>query len=272
MKIISSDNDTVSAYFKETKEKSSLIFSLARRDIKIKYAQSFLGVAWVLLQPITGALIFTFFFTQMFTFSEGLKIPYHLFAFSGYLCWLLFSQLINSAGTSLMQEERLIKKVYFPRIILPLSKLIVQIFDFSVGLVALIIISCFYDLSILFRFVFTVPAILLIVMNSLSIVIWLSALTIRYRDLHHIIPYIISFGIWLTPVFFPSEFFPEKYRWMLDLNPLAYDIDLFRNLLYDLPLPSLSLITISVHFLFFIILIFGFNYFLKIDRLSSDYL
>lgn len=272
MKIISSDNDSISDYLSETKEKSALILSLARRDIKIKYAQSFLGIFWVIIQPITGALIFTFFFTQMFSFGEGLEIPYHLFAFSGYLCWLLFSQLINVAGTSLMQEENLIKKVYFPRIIIPTSKLLVQLFDFLVGLIALVLISCFYDLAVLYRFIFTIPAVILILINGFAIVLWLSALTIRFRDLHHIIPYLINFGIWLTPVFFPSQFFPEKFRFLLEINPLAYDLDLFRSILYGLPLPTLSWFTILVHLLFLAVMLTGFKYFLKIDRLSSDYL
>ena len=272
MKLISAKNDTLTSYFAETLEKSELILSLARRDIKIKYAQSFFGIAWVLLQPITGALIFTFFFTQMFSFGEGLSIPYHLFSFSGFLCWLLFSQLVNLAGTSLVQEERLIKKVYFPRIIIPLSKLMVQLLDFAVGLLALILISSFYYPAVLYRFIFTVPAVILIVLNSMAIVFWLSALTIRYRDLHHIIPYLISFGIWLTPVFFPSVFFPEKFRWMLGINPLAYDIDLFRSLLFGTPLPTLSPLIIGVHLGFVFLLLTGLRYFLKIDRLSSDYL
>lgn len=272
MKLISSKNDSIGSYLFETKERLSLISALAHRDIKIKYAQSVLGIAWVLLQPLTGALIFTFFFTQMFSFGDGIAIPYHLFAFSGFLCWLLFSQMVNVAGTSLLQEENLIKKVYFPRIIIPLSKILVLLFDFGVGLIALILISCFYDTSVLYRFIFTIPAIILILINGFSIVLWLSALTIRFRDLHHIIPYLISFGIWLTPVFFPSSFFPEKFRWMLDFNPLAFDIDLFRGLLYNQPLPSLSILTIVSHLFFILMLVFGLRYFLKIDRLSSDYL
>lgn len=246
---------------------------MAKRDFSVKYSQSFLGPAWIILQPITGMLIFTFFFTYVFPIDQRiLDIPYHLFCFSGYMSWLLFANIVNGAGISLMAEENLIKKVYFPRIIVPLSKSLTYFFDFLVSFVVLILIAVFFDLAVLYRFILTIPAILLLFTHGFTIALWLSALTIRYRDLIHIIPYLINFGIWLTPVFFPMSLLPDKVKFLVKLNPLTFPIELFRSLLFSNTMPEFSYFVVITQLGFFILLYVGLRYFIKIDKLLSDYL
>tara|TARA_R110000868_G_scaffold388990_1_gene658143 strand:- start:136 stop:981 length:846 start_codon:yes stop_codon:yes gene_type:complete len=262
----------IQPYIIETVSRLSLISAFVRRDLGIKYSQSVLGVSWVLLQPVTGAVVFTFFFTQLFSWFQDIPIPYHLFAFSGYLCWLLFSQIIAVGGLSLVHEEQIIKKVYFPRILIPLAKCCAALVDFFIGLVVLIIISAFWKPMIIFNVPLIIPAVFLIMLNGLSIAIGLSVLTIRNRDLHHIIPYLINFGIWLTPVFFPSNIFPDEFRFVIDANPLAYSIELFRSLLFGTALPKLNVLIVSSQLIMFLALMLGLVYFIKIDCKLSDYL
>ncbi|MCB9204962.1 MAG: ABC transporter permease [Flavobacteriales bacterium] len=259
-------------YLLESIDRFPLVLSFIRRDIGIKYSQSLLGISWVVLQPITAAVIFTFFFTYLFSFFQDLLIPYHLFAYSGYLCWLLFSQTIASAGLSLVHEERIVKKVYFPRVLIPLAKTGACFVDFLIGLLVLLVISTFWKPTVALNVFLTLPAVALLLINGLSIAIGLSVLTLRYRDLHHIIPYLINFGIWLTPVFFPYQAFPDDIRFIVEANPLAFSIELFRSLLFGLEIPEINFVVASSQLLMFLILVFGILYFVKIDQDLSDYL
>lgn len=254
-------------------KKKRLIILLAKRDLSVKYAQTVIGFGWTILQPLTGMVIFTIFFTKVFSLdTSGVGIPYHLFSFSGFICWILFSNIVSGAGTSLLQEENLIKKVYFPRIIVPLSKTLNYFFDFLFSFLILILISLFYDINVMWRFILVIPSLFLILLNSLTIAVWLSALTMRFRDFNHIIPYIINFGIWLTPVFFPMQLLPENIKVIVQLNPMSFSIELFRASLFGLELPELSFGVIGVQLSLFIVLILGLNFFIKIDKLMSDYL
>lgn len=260
-------------YLKKAYNQIDLLILMAKRDVSIKYSQSFFGVGWIALQPITGMFIFTLIFTQAFFINTNdIGIPYHLFCFSGYMCWILFSNIIGGAGISLMQEENLIKKVYFPRILVPASKIINYFLDFLVSAIILIIISIFFDFSTFYRIFLTIPAIILILINGFTIAIWLSALTIRFRDFNHFIPYIVNFGIWFTPVFIPLNYFPQNVKFLVELNPMTYAIELFRGLFFGLQLPQISVIFIIVQLFVFIILLGGLKYFIKIDKLLSDYL
>ncbi len=271
--IILTENRTLFNYLKEIFFRKNLILLMAKRDLRVKYSQSLLGVAWIVIQPLTGMAIFTLFFTQVFSIdNKSLSIPYHLFSFSGFMCWLLFSNIINGAGISLMLEENLIKKVYFPRIIIPLAKTLNYLVDFFLSFLVLLIISAFYDLNVIWRFVFTIPAILLILINGFTVALWLSALTMRYRDFNHFIPFLINFGIWLTPVFIPLQMLPENIRFLVELNPMTYSIELFRSLMFGLDLPLLSFTFVLVQLFIFILLLLGLKYFIKIDKLMSDYL
>jgi len=220
-----------------------------------------------MIQPLTGLLIFTFFFNYVVKVDTG-GIPYPLFAFSGMISWYFFSSLMAQSGTSLMQSQYLIRKIYFPKLILPISKSLTCFAEFGISLLllfAIMIITGYYpSINILFLPFF----ILLNLITGLAIGLWLSALTIRYRDFYHIIPYLINFGIWLTPVFYPATLIPHKIQFLIYFNPMAGIISGFRwSLLGGAP-PS-------VNYLFsfaFVIIIFitGLYYFRKMETKIAD--
>jgi lipopolysaccharide transport system permease protein len=267
--VITTAQPGLGAYFKRVGSFRSLVLTLALRDLKVKYTQTFLGIIWVVVQPLTGLLIFSFFFDKLIKVNTG-GIPYPLFAFSGLLSWTFFSAIISNAGTSLLESQDLIRKISFPTLVLPLAKVLVDLVDLAIGILLL-----FGVMVILGRFpgwpiVFLPVMILFNIGVGLSVAIWLSALTIRYRDFRHIIPYLINFGIWLTPVFFPDTLIPTAYRWILYLNPMAATIAGLRWSLVGAPLPPPDYFVSAL--LIFFLLLTGLYFFIKIESDVSDYL
>lgn len=267
---ISKENISLINYFVEVFKYKALIYNLVNRDIKVKYAQTFLGFLWVVIQPLTGVFIFTFFFKYVLNVSHwNLNIPYHIYAFCGLNAWLLFSTSMQSAGTSLLNEEQLIKKVYFPRLILPIVRTLGSVIDFMVSTIVMLIFAVFSGAHLSINILFFPVILMLTILISLSISIWLSALTIRYRDFHHIIPYVINFGIWLTPVFYPTSILPEKLINILYLNPMVAVVELFRWSFFDTTFPQDAWKGLVIPV---ILLLSGLIYFRKVEKLISDYL
>jgi len=245
----------------------SILYTLAKRDVKAKYTQTVLGILWSVIQPLTGLLIFTIFFDKLIKVDTN-NIPYPLFAFSGMVAWYFYTFIVNQGGTSLVDSQYLLKKFYFPRLILPLSKVLVGLVDFGISVILLIILMIILGGMPSFLILLFPVFLLLAVLTGLSIAIWLSALTIRYRDLQHIIPYLINFSIWLTPVFYPSTLVPESYHFILYLNPMAGIIAGFRWCLLGDLIPSINYLwgILPVIFIF----ISGIYYFIKIEREIVD--
>ena len=268
-KIIEAGNKKFTDYAKHIWKHRSLIFTLAYRDIKVQYAQTFLGLLWSLLQPLTALLIFTFFFSRIVKVNTG-NIPYPLFALSGISVWNYFGYLMSNSGTSLTQSRDLIKKIGFPKIILPLSKVISGAPDFVITLL-LIFVVMFINGKFFGLQIFALPLFLLLaILCGLSIGIWLSALTVKYRDVHHVIPFLVGFGIWLTPVFYPTTLLPEKYHRFTYLNPVAGIIEGFRWSLFGGNPPSYYYIG---SFIFvFVLIAAGFANFKRIENRISDWI
>ena len=271
VRTIDSGRVPLTTYLREVWQARRLVLTFARRDIQVKYAQSALGLFWVLLQPITGAVIFTVFFTALFDWgASGIEAPYFLFAFGGYTSWMFFSYIVQSAGSALLQEESLIKKVHFPKLILPFAKSLVGLVDYAVSIVLLLVLALATGSLHWVGLWAMVPAVVLVGILGLSIAIWLSALTIRYRDFHHIIPYIVNFGIWLTPIFFPTSFLRELVGDFIYINPMAGAVDLFRWSILGTPFPSPWF---AVSFVVSVVaLVAGIRYFQRIEMLIADYL
>jgi lipopolysaccharide transport system permease protein len=201
--------------------------AVARRDLKIRYSQALLGFVWAVIQPLTGLVIFTVFFERLIKIKAP-DMPYPLFAFSGMAPWFFFSHIVHNAGVSLVESRDLIRKVYFPRILLPIAKALVGLVELGVSLILLIALMLLLRRSTNWSIVLLPLFALLNIGVGLSVAIWLSALTIRYRDFHHIIPYLVSFGIWLTPVFYPVTLIPPRLEWLAYWNPMAATIAGFR--------------------------------------------
>ncbi|MDD3876384.1 MAG: ABC transporter permease [Bacteroidales bacterium] len=219
-RLISSNGQNVGGYLRILFAHRNLIWVFALRDIKSKYAQTFLGTLWGFLQPLITLLIFSFFFGVLLKVNTG-ETPYICFVFTGLMFWYNFTAIVNSGSVSLLQSQELIKKIYFPKLTLVVSKAVVAFFEFLFMLLIMFFLMCIYGMS-LRAHILILPALLLLnALTALSVAIWMSALTIKYRDLQHIMPYLIGFGIFVTPVFFPTTLIPKQFAFLIYINPLA---------------------------------------------------
>jgi len=254
-------------YLKSIWAYRSLILSFAIRDIRVKYAQTYLGILWSILQSVIGVGIVTFFFGFIIKINTG-DIPYFLYVFPGMASWYFFSFLVGYVGSSMQQSQHLIQKVYFPRLIVPLSQSVVGLIDFCIWIAVCLIFMLIFRNPFSINLIFLPVFIVLNLATGLSVAVWLSALTARYRDLQIIIPFIIGFGIFVTPVFFPEVMIPAKYSFLLFLNPMAGVISGLRWCILGTEIPSLNYLFgfIPVIFLF----VTGMIYFIRVEYKLVD--
>ena len=204
----------VSLQLKKMWEYRALIKVFTIRDIKVQYTQTRLGILWSLVQAIAAALIANFFFGKLGGFSSG-DVPYLVFAYPGIIAWYYFSYIVTYSGTSLMQSQHIIKKVFFPKLILPFYKSIVGLVEFASWFIVYAGIVIYYSHSFSINIIALPLALLCNMIVGLSVGIWLSAITVRYRDAMLIIPFLIGFGILLTPVFFDTIMIPSQYHFFI---------------------------------------------------------
>jgi lipopolysaccharide transport system permease protein len=224
---ITSEPNSIPFYFSKVWKNRSLISTFAWRDLKVKYAQTIIGLGWTVIQPLTALIVYTLFFDYIMDIkTEG--GPYVLFVFSGLSCWLLFSYIFLQGSSSLIQNQELIRKLSFPKMLLPLSKIIVALVEFSVSFLLLLIVLLVAGKIPDWRFLLIIFPIAGTVLIGLSIALFLSAATVRYRDLQYLVPFFVNFGIWFTPVFYPVTLVPSKYAMLIYINPVAGFIDIFR--------------------------------------------
>jgi lipopolysaccharide transport system permease protein len=204
-----------------------LLLILAGRDIRLRYKQTALGVAWVVLQPLIAALIFAVIFGRFAGLpSDG--IPYVLFVFCGLLPWNYFSSALQRAGNSLIADAKLISKIYFPRLLIPLASTIAVLIDFGVMLVVLCSLLVIYQIKPSWQ-VLGVPFFLLLVtLSATGISLWLSALNVQYRDFMYATPFLIQVWMYASPVVYPTSIVPQQWRWLYSLNPVVGVIEGFR--------------------------------------------
>tara|TARA_B100001250_G_scaffold36374_1_gene29169 strand:+ start:861 stop:1676 length:816 start_codon:yes stop_codon:yes gene_type:complete len=266
---ITSKNNSLSTYFKNVYKYNFLIYVLAKKETKTFYANTYLGFIWLIIQPLFALIIYTIFF-YLILGIETLGVPYPLFVFPGVMVWFQFIQIIYDTGSSITNNQTLIHKISFPKLILPLSKIVYSLVSVSISFILIIIISLYYGYVPTMK-IFLFPIILLLnIMNGFCIGVWVSALTIKYSDLQNIIPFLCNFLIWISPVFYPTSIIPENLEYILYYNPITTVLALYRWCLIDIPLPAsinfFSLIPV------FIILISGILYFKKIDDDIADYI
>jgi lipopolysaccharide transport system permease protein len=255
--LISAKPDSLVEYLIKIWRNRSLILTLAKRDLKVKYAQTLLGLTWTVIQPLVAVTIYTLFFAGLMNFKT--EEPYILFVLSGILLWNLFNYIFSQGSSSLTQNQDLIKKLAFPKIILPISKTILAMVELSITALLLLALMIYFQVELRWSMLLAPFIILPLVLMSLGLAFTLSAITIEKRDLFHIIPFLVNFGIWLTPVFYPVSLIPAKYADLLYLNPIACILQLFRWSLFGGALNPLVLVGISLSFLIFIIGFFLFK-------------
>ena len=247
-----------------------LFYFFTWRDIKIKYKQTLLGFAWVILQPFAMMVIFSVFFGKALKVPSD-NIPYPIFVYSGLLLWNIFSTSIGNAGNSMVNNANIIKKIYFPRLIIPISSVLASLVDFVAAFIIFIGMLFYYKTNI--DFLTFIPLLMVSItitsISSFGLGSLLAALNIKYRDFRYIIPFFIQAMLFLTPVIYPVSILNNTWvKYLLALNPMYSAIELFRHTIIFKPLEySLLLISISSAVLFFII---GLYYFRKTESYFAD--
>ena len=244
-----------------------LLHFLTVRDIKVRYKQTVLGGLWAILQPFMSMVVFTVFFGMLAKIPSD-NIPYPIFVYTALLPWLFFSNGISNAGNSVVASSNLISKVYFPRIIIPAASLGSGLLDFFVAFIILIVMMFYYGIYPGWG-LFLLPFLMLgVIIATLGIGMMLSALNVAYRDFRYVIPFLVQFWLFATPVIYPASIIPEKWRWLINLNPMAGLITAFRSSLLNTPiLWSDLVISVAVSIALFII---GIVYFTRMERRFAD--
>lgn len=258
--VIDSRSDTLSQYVGKLWKQRVFILVLAKRDLKIKYAQTLIGLGWSIVQPLTAVVVFTLFFGVLLDMDA--EYPYPLYVLSGVASWNLFNYIFSHGSTSLMNNQNLIRKLSFPKMILPISKVVVGLVEFSIVLALLVPLYIWYRMPLIPNMLLLPVVVGLIVLFSLGISLGLSAATIRNRDLHHIIPFLVNFGIWLTPVFYPVSLIPDRYAEFIYLNPMASLIAIFRWTLFGGELSGFTGFGVVISIIF---LMLGVIYFKRVE-------
>lgn len=255
-------------YFKDLLRFRELFFFLAWRDILVRYKQAFLGIAWAVVRPLLNMAIFAFVFGRVADLpSEGISYP--LFVLGGLIPWQFFANGLMDGSHSLINNAPMISKIYFPRIILPISSIVANLVDFGISLAMMGALLLFFDLMS-WRLLFLPLLIFLSLTLSLGVSLWSSAMMVQYRDLRFIIPFIMQFGLFISPVGYGSFIVPESNRFFYYLNPMAGLIDGFRWCFFGIGGSDLLLglgLSVVVNML---LLILGFHFFRKVERFFAD--
>ena len=256
---------------KELLHYQDLFYILAYRDLRVRYAQTFLGLLWAFLQPLATLTIFTVVFGRAVQVDTG-GIPYPLFAITGMASWTYFAFVMKESGNSIISAQQMVKKIYFPRLVIPLSKAVVGFVDFGIALLFVVILMIYYRFLPSGDIIFLPVFILLTILSALSVGIWLSALTIRYRDFQHVVPFLVQFGLYATPTAYPAEAvinnLPSWATVLYYLNPMAGVVEGFRWCLLGGQPPSqyayISFVLVAL------LLVSGLYYFKRVERVMAD--
>jgi lipopolysaccharide transport system permease protein len=246
-----------------------LFFLLVQRDIKLKYKQTAVGIAWVVLQPLATALLFSLLFGSFAKFSIPEKTPYLLFAFVGMLVWLLFSQIVQRASNSLLGDARLISKVYFPRLLIPFASVAAMLVDFLVAFCIILILLPIYGVPFTWHMLLIFPFVLAEVLFATGVAVFLAALNIHYRDFIHVIPFMLQLLMYASPLFYSFSLVPEKWQTLFALNPLVGFAESFRFAILGMTtFPTLHLTIALV--ISFVVFFTGMVVFERLERTFAD--
>jgi lipopolysaccharide transport system permease protein len=245
-----------------------LLFFLAGRDIKVRYRQTALGVAWAVLQPFLTMVVFSVFFGRLGGIpSDGL--PYPLFSFAGLVPWTFFAYGLSEASNSVVGSQQLITKVYFPRLTIPIATVLAGVVDFAIAFVILIVMMLSYGIVPSLRVVWIVPMVLLVVVSALGVGLWLAALNVKYRDVRYALPFLTQLWLFATPIAYPSSLLDTTWRSVYALNPMVGVVEGFRwALLGSRTTPGSMLVASSLAGL--ALLIGGAMYFRRMEATFAD--
>jgi len=254
--------------FRELWQYRGLLYFLTWRDVKVKYKQTTLGISWAIIQPVLNTVIFTIVFGRFIGVRTPGNVAYEIFAFSSMLMWAFFANGLNSASASVVGNANLISKVYFPRLIVPVSGVAGALPDFVVGFVVLLAVIPFYGLMPGITILLTPVFLLLAVLTALGVGIWLAALTARYRDFRYVLPFLVQFWFFASPVAYSSAHITQPWRTLYGLNPMTGVIEGFRWAVLGQQ-PPLAMLGLSVLIALFF-LVTGLFYFRRVEKTFAD--
>ena len=253
-------------------EYRELLYFMVWRDIKVRYKQTALGILWIVLQPFVTIVIFSALFGRLLSVPSG-GVPYPIFLYVALLPWQYFASSLNRSSTSLVGSAHLITKVYFPRLAIPISGVLGGLVDFGVAFLVLAALMVYYRVVPTMAVIYLPGFLLLAMLTALGFGLWLSALNVRYRDINHLVPFIVQTWMYLTPVIYSSTLIPEQYRWLLALNPMTGVVEGFRWALLgnylDYARPPGMLFVIST-VITLVVLISGAFFFRSTERTFAD--
>lgn len=255
-------------YWRDIWKYRELLFCLTWRDILVRYKQTVIGIGWALIRPLLIMLILTLIFGRIAKFSTT-ELPYPIIVFCGLLPWHFFASAFSECGSSLISNSGMISKIYFPRLVIPISSIFTSIIDFTISCFLMIFIMIFYKYIPSSKIVFLPIFIIQAFFYAFGAGLWISALMVRYRDFKYIVPFIVQFGLYVSPVGFPSSLINSEWRFIYSLNPIVGVIDGFRWSIIpnqDLYLPSVILSFCGI----LILLLTGVFYFRSVERTIAD--
>jgi len=257
-------------YWRDLWRYRELFYFLAWRDILVRYKQTIIGIAWALIRPLLTMVVFTFVFGKIAKLPAPGAVPYALLVFAAMLPWQFFSTALSESSNSLIGNANLISKIYFPRLIVPAGSVITSFVDFLITLGLMGALMVWYQFMPDWR-ILTLPLFVALAFGaSFGVGLWLSALNVEYRDFRYVVPFIVQFGLYISPVGFSSSIVPEKWRLLYSLNPMVGVIDGFRWALLrgEVPLSIFSLL--SSIFVSLALCLSGVWYFRKMERTFAD--
>ncbi len=257
-------------YWRDLWRYRELFQVLAWRDLSVRYKQTVIGVAWAVVRPVLTMVIFTVIFGRVAKLPTEGSAPYAIMVFAGMLPWMFFSTAISDASASLVSSANLISKVYFPRLIVPAATIIVAFVDFLIGLVLMALLMLWYRFTPGWEIIALPPLILMAIAASLGPGLWITAVNVRYRDFRYVIPFLVQFGMYVSPVGFSSSVVPEKWRLLYSLNPMVGVIDGFRWALLGGETPVYLPGFLVSFFVITFFLWFGIRQFRKLERSFAD--
>lgn len=245
-----------------------LLSELTWREIKQRYKQSILGYAWVIVNPLTQMIVMAFVFSKLLRF-ENLGVPYPVFLYVGLLPWTLFSGALSSSAGVLVQNAGLLKKIYFPREVFVLSTIFAKVIDFFLASSVLILFLIVYRIPLTLNILWFFPILFIQFIFMYGIGLIVSAFNLFYRDIQYLLTLVLMVWMYLTPVIYPTEMFPERYRWLFQINPMAVIINAYREVLLAGGMPNFASLGIAL-LVSLIILLFGYKLFKRFEGIFAD--
>jgi lipopolysaccharide transport system permease protein len=245
-----------------------LLTVLVMRDLQVLYKQALLGAGWAILQPVFAVTIFSIIFGFIVQMpSEG--VPYPLFAFAGVLPWTYFAEAVRRSGTGLVTDAELVRKVYFPRLIMPLANVISPLVDFCIAFCVLLVVMAFYGIEPSWKMLVIPPLMVVAALLALSIGLWLGPINVRFRDIKHTLPFIIQVWMYASPIVYPLSMVPPEWQALYSLNPMVGVIEGFRWAVFDRGEPNFLALGMSGAIIV-VLLVGGLVFFRRMERSFAD--